>query len=85
MSAEDAFYRTVRPTLELLLRGREDVVLAAPRDGALDQRIEELASKCTEGELTPEERKEYEAYVRANHFVAVIMRVARSMKVAGAS
>jgi hypothetical protein len=84
MSDENAFYRTVRPTLELLLRGREDVVLGAQPDDALQERVEELASKCTEGELTPEERKEYEGYVRANKFVAIIMRVARSMKADGA-
>ena len=54
------------PTLEILVRGREDAVLAAQPDDALQERIEELASKCTEGELTPEERKGgNEAYVRA--------------------
>jgi hypothetical protein len=32
-------------------------------------RIEELADKCTEGRLTPEERDEYEAMIRVGNFV----------------
>ena len=35
-------------------------------------RIEELADKNTEGELTADERAEYEGYVRANRFVAIL-------------
>jgi hypothetical protein len=31
-------------------------------------RIEELADKCTEGRLTPEERDEYEALIRVGNF-----------------
>ena len=80
MSPENAFHRVLRPTLEILVRGREDAVLAAQPDDALQERIEELASKCTEGELTPEERKEYEAYVRADKFVAIVRRTAKLMK-----
>jgi hypothetical protein len=38
----------------------------------LQGRIEELAGKNTEGELTVDERAEYEGYVRANRFVAIL-------------
>lgn len=34
--------------------------------------VAKLARKCNEGELTPEERREYEWYVMANHFVAIL-------------
>ena len=34
-------------------------------DAATQARVDELATKCNEGELTPAERREYEAYVRA--------------------
>ncbi len=42
-------------------------------------RIEELAGKNTEAELTPEERAEYEGYVRANRFVAVLQGKLRKL------
>ena len=42
-------------------------------------RIEKLARKCNEGELTPEERAEYETYVFAGEFVALIRAKARAL------
>lgn len=80
MSAQDAFQRGVSPLLQLLLPGREDAVLAVETDQLLSKRIEELAAKNTEGELTPEERDEYIGYIRANKFVAIMRREARKFK-----
>lgn len=40
-------------------------------DPKLQARIEELADKPTEGELTETEKAEYARYVRANQFVAI--------------
>jgi hypothetical protein len=48
-------------------------------DPALQARIEELGAKSTEGELTAQERAEYEGYVRANKFIAILQRQARQM------
>ena len=45
----------------------------------LQKRIEELAGKNTEGELTPEEMAEYEGYVRANRFVSVLQGKLRKL------
>ena len=47
-----------------------------PADEKLQMRIEELAEKSTEGFLTEQERAEYEGYVRANKFVAILRRQA---------
>ena len=47
----------------------------SPED--LESRIETLAEKANEGELQPDERAEYEGYVRANHFIAVLQAKAR--------
>lgn len=74
-----AFDRGVRSLLEKLLPGREQDVLSFEGDPALRARIEELASKSTEGELNESELAEYEGYVRANKFVAVLKREARRM------
>ena len=54
--------------------------MSAVADQPLKDRIEELASKNTEGNLTPEERDEYAGYVRANKFVAVLRREAMKFK-----
>jgi glutamyl-tRNA reductase len=45
----------------------------------LQQRIEELACKANEGELTEAERAEYQGYVRANEFVAILQAKARKL------
>jgi hypothetical protein len=45
-------------------------------DPALASRVEELAGKANEGELTDAERAEYEAYIEAN-LLAVLQAEAR--------
>lgn len=46
-------------------------------DAALQARIDELADRCDEGTLTPEERGEYETYVRFGSFIAILQAKAR--------
>jgi hypothetical protein len=48
-------------------------------DPQLQARIDELAGKCTESELTEEERVEYEAYVRTGNLIAVLQAKARRL------
>jgi len=47
---------------------------ASPR---LDARIQELGCKCNEGQLTPEERKDYETIARFIKFVSLLQSKAR--------
>ena len=75
-----AFERGVHPILQIVLPGKADAVLNFRPDPALQDRIEELAAKSTEGELTDQERAEYEGYVRANKFVAILQRQARQFR-----
>jgi hypothetical protein len=42
-------------------------------------RIEQLADKCTEDQLSPAERAEYEAYVSAIDFLSVLQAKARGL------
>jgi hypothetical protein len=79
MSIQTAFHLGLAPVLQLLLPGREQMVLDAAPDQELRNRIDTLACKNTEGELTDEERAEYEGYVRANKFLAVLRREAKLM------
>ena len=52
-------------------------------DAATQARVDELANKCNEGELSPAERREYEAYVRAIHFISILQSKARTQLAKG--
>ena len=75
-----AFDRGVGPLLRLVLLDRAEAVLSFRPEAALSERIEELATKATEGDLSDEERAEYEGYVRANKFVAILRHQARQLR-----
>ena len=47
-------------------------------DESLQRRLEELAEKCSEGDLSEEERAEYSGYVRANNFLSILQSKART-------
>ena len=48
-------------------------------DPDVQARIEELAEKCNEGTMTPEETAEYDAYIHAMDVVAVLQKKARTL------
>jgi hypothetical protein len=48
-------------------------------DPQTQARIDELADKSNEGELTDAERAEYETYVRAIDFITILQLKARSL------
>lgn len=79
ISESVAFERGIGPLLQLLLPDKAETVLRFRAAPELRARIEELASKSTEGQLTAAEREEYEGYVRANKFVAILQRQARRL------
>jgi hypothetical protein len=47
-------------------------------DATTQRRVDELADKCNEGLLTPQELAEYDAYVRASTFIAILQAKARA-------
>lgn len=65
--------------MEIVLPDKAQAVLSFRGDPQLQARIEELAVKSTEGQLTEPERAEYEGYVRANKFIAILQRQARQI------
>ncbi len=76
----NAFDRGIDPVLRIILSNDKARNLAEYQaDRTLQDRIEELAGKCNEGNLTDDERAEYEGYVRANNFVAVLQAKARKL------
>jgi uncharacterized protein YnzC (UPF0291/DUF896 family) len=76
-SESAAFERGIRPLMEIVLPDKADAVIGFRADPQVQARIEELAEKSTEGQLTKEERAEYAGFVRANKFVAILKRQAR--------
>ena len=46
-------------------------------DAETQARLDELADKCTEGQLSEEERAEYEAYVSALNLISLLQSMAR--------
>lgn len=52
-------------------------------DAATQARIDELAEKANEGELSDEERQEYAAYVDAINFVGILQAKARRILASG--
>ncbi len=72
-----AFDRGIRPLIQMVLLDKADAVLSFRPEPGLQDRIEELAAKSTEGKLTTEERAEYGGYVRANKFIAILQKQAR--------
>lgn len=74
-----AFDRGVRPLMQIVLPEKAEAVIDFRADPELQGRIEELAEKSTEGQLTEGERSEYAGYVRANKFVAILQQHARRL------
>ncbi len=72
-----AFDRATDRLFQLLTSDQLQELQDLHSDPALQSRIEELASKANEGELTEQERQEYLGYVQANSFLAVVQSQAR--------
>mgnify|MGYP001616037356 CR=1 FL=1 len=74
-----AFDRGVRPVAEMVFPDKAHGVLGFRPAPELQARIEELAAKSTEGQLSEAEREEYAGYVQANKFIAILKRLAREV------
>jgi hypothetical protein len=74
-----AFDRATEPVLKILSREQALKIADFHGDESLHERIEELARKANEGELTVNERAEYQGYAQANKFIAVLQAKARRL------
>ena len=61
----------------------KELVDSGPRPD-VQARVDELADKCNEGELTDAERDEYDDYLQAFHFIEILQRKARRVLANGA-
>ena len=78
-STSAAFDRAVAPFLSVLNREQAAKMASFHADAALQARIEQLAAKANEGELTEDEQAEYEGYAQANRFIAVLQAQVRGL------
>ncbi|NLX96969.1 MAG: hypothetical protein GXY83_12405 [Rhodopirellula sp.] len=74
-----AFERGTDAVLQFFTVEQARALVEYQGDEAIRERIEQLAEKCTEGELTEVERAEYEGYIQANDFIATLQAKARKM------
>ena len=75
----DALDRLLDPISRCLTTEVAQQLVDLRADPALQERLDLLADKNTEGELSPEERAEYETYVRALDFIAILQAKARRL------
>ena len=74
-----AFNRGIDPILQFFTVDQARDIVRYRGDSELQRRIEELAELSNEGDLTPDDRAEYEGYVQANKFVAILQSKARKL------
>ncbi len=78
-SVADGLARLLDPVAECFTPEVASRVARLQADPTLQSRIDELAEKCNEGQLTTEEEAEYDAYVRAMDVLAILQAKARSV------
>lgn len=69
--------RMLRPLMDTMREDQLQAVISIKPDPGAVARYQELATRNTEGELTPEERRELEAMVSANMMLSIFSKVAR--------
>ena len=72
-----ALDRMLEPVADILTPAVAQGIAEMRADPQLQARIDELASKANEGELTEAEQQEYHDYVEAIDFIGVLQAKAR--------
>jgi hypothetical protein len=67
----------LEPLVEALTPETARAVAQIRPKASVQARVDQLASKCNEGNLSADERAEYEDYVRVGNLLAVIKAKAR--------
>jgi hypothetical protein len=78
MNLTSALDRLLDPLLSVLTPEVAEKVVQLRADDLLQARLDELAVKANEGQLTAEEEREYDAYLRGLTVVSVFQTKARA-------
>ena len=76
-AANPVLGRILEPVSESLNVEAAEKLIGLKADAKAQARVAKLAQKCNEGKLTNEERTEYETYVMAGEFIAILQAKAR--------
>jgi hypothetical protein len=79
LTSHAAFDRAIEPLIKVFSSDQAAQIASFHADRGLQDRIEELATKANEGELTENELAEYEGYAQANRFIAVLQAKVRDL------
>ncbi len=79
MTTAEYLDRLLEPLSRCLTPETAERLVQLRADPQLQARIDELAGKCTEGDLTEDERVEYETYVRTGNLIAILQAKARRL------
>jgi hypothetical protein len=71
--------RLLKPVSSLFNEEAARKLIKLKADRQAQRRVAALARKCNEGELTADEREEYETYVLAGDLIAILQAQARIM------
>ena len=58
-------------------------LVALRADPQFQERLDTLANKCTEGQLSPDEREEYKTYIQAINIIGILQAKARKLLTTG--
>jgi hypothetical protein len=76
---EPVLGRLIDPLARILTPEAARKLVRLRFDAKTQTHIDKLALKCNEGELSDEERREYETYVHAIDFIAILQAKARAL------
>ncbi|HVX61259.1 MAG TPA: hypothetical protein VHC19_11670 [Pirellulales bacterium] len=76
-ATENMVGKLLEPVFQTLPANVARQIVDLEADEAFQQRVEFLARKSNEGELTPQERDEYDAYVQAGDVLGILQALAR--------
>jgi len=79
MNTQRTLDRLLDPVGQSLGIRSAEALVKLRADAEVQARVEYLAERCTEGELTREEKAEYDALVSANNLIAILQAKARSV------
>ena len=71
--------RIIEPFAECLTTTAARKIVARRADAEVQTRVDELADKANHGQLTDEERADYDKYLAAFHFVTILQARARRL------
>jgi hypothetical protein len=71
--------RLVEPVVRTFTPEVARALIKLRADPELQARMDELAERCNEGQLTPEEQEEYETSIRFANYLAILQAKARRL------